>query len=247
MASVAANAQRPAAPVRRGPVGRLLMGLFAFTFWLVMGLFGNIVLECVMVGWLWPQEGPKRSQAMMEAELTYLQHDFQGSLLVEAPAAFATRMALDLRERLYQRTGVETAIAQADRVSRKAEEGQFKNLLQQMIAGTRIYLQAAIIATEVYAIRVAVLILALPIFVLLGLVALVEGLVERDLRRFGGGRERGQVYHLAKRGIAPALTLPWVIYLAWPTTVHPNWVILPFAFLFAAALYVTTSSFKKYL
>jgi integrating conjugative element membrane protein (TIGR03747 family) len=83
-------------------------------------------------------------------------------------------------------------------------------------------------------------------FVVLGLVGLVEGMTERDIRRFSGGRERGQVYHLAKRGIAPALTLPWVIYLAWPTTIHPNLVILPFAFVFALALYVAASSFKKY-
>jgi integrating conjugative element membrane protein (TIGR03747 family) len=228
-------------------VGRLLIGILSFGFWLVMGLIGNIALECVTVGWLWPQEGPKRSQAMLEAELAYLRQDFQGSLLVDDPAAFASRMALDLRKCLYQRTGIEAAIAKADQLSHNADEGPFKQQARQMIAGTRHYVQAAIIATEVYTIRIAVLILAMPIFFVLGLPALVEGLVERDLRRFGGGRERGQVYHLAKRGIAPALTLPWVIYLAWPVSVHPNWVILPFAGLFALALYVTTSSFKKYL
>jgi hypothetical protein len=49
----------------------------------------------------------------------------------------------------------------------------------------------------VYAIRLAVMVSALPVFLLAGLVAVVDGLGQRDLRRFGGGREKGQVYHLA--------------------------------------------------
>jgi len=247
VASTTTNPSTYAAPVRCGPIGRMASGLLAFALWLILGWLGNMALECVLVGWLWPQDGPKRSQTMLEAELGYLQHDFRGSLLVDDPASFATQIARNLRRQLFQQTGIEAAVAQADQLSHQADEGQFKNMIRQMIAGTRSYLQAALIATEVYAIRVAVLILALPIFALLGLVALVEGLVERDLRRFGGGRERGQVYHLAKRGIVPALSFPWVIYLVWPTTVHPNWVILPFAGFFALTLYVSASSFKKYL
>jgi hypothetical protein len=38
-----------------------------------------------------------------------------------------------------------------------------------------------------------------------------------------------------------------VVYLACPVSVHPSLVILPFAVLFAAALAVTVSTFKKYL
>jgi integrating conjugative element membrane protein (TIGR03747 family) len=94
---------------------------------------------------------------------------------------------------------------------------------------------------------VAVLILALPTFGLLGLVGIVDGMVQRDLRRWGGGREHGQVYHLAKRGIEPSLALPWIIYLAWSTMVHPNAAIVPFAVLFAFVLMVSAATFKKYL
>jgi hypothetical protein len=50
-------------------------------------------------------------------------------------------------------------------------------------------------------------------YLLAGLVAVVDGLGQRDLRRFGGGREKGQVYHLARGMVFPAFTLPWILYL----------------------------------
>jgi len=75
------------------------------------------------------------------------------------------------------------------------------------------------------------------------LVALVDGLVQRDLRRWGGGRESSFVYHYAKKEALPLVVLTWVTYLALPLT----FVILPFASLFALTVAVTASTFKKYL
>jgi len=69
---------------------------------------------------------------------------------------------------------------------------------------------------------------AMPIFLLFSLVALVDGLVQRDLRRWGGGRESSFVYHYAKKAALPL-------------------VVLPFATLFALTVAVTASTFKKYL
>jgi len=73
--------------------------------------------------------------------------------------------------------------------------GSFSADAHELSRGFQDYLQAAVAATEVYAIRLAVMVSALPVFLLAGLVAVVDGLGQRDLRRFGGGREKGQVYH----------------------------------------------------
>ena len=43
------------------------------------------------------------------------------------------------------------------------------------------------------------------------------------------------------------LVLTWVIYLALPFSLHLNFVVLPFATLFALSVAVTTSTFKNYL
>jgi len=101
--------------------------------------------------------------------------------------------------------------------------------------------------TQLFAVRLAILTLAMPIFLLFSLVALVDGLVQRDLRRWGGGRESSFVYHYAKKAALPLVVLTWVIYLALPFSLHPSWVILPFATVFALTVAVTASTFKKYL
>ena len=47
--------------------------------------------------------------------------------------------------------------------------------------------------------------------------------------------------------LAVGLIIAWVLYLSLPFSVHPSWVILPFAIGFGLAVTVTASTFKKYL
>lgn len=77
--------------------------------------------------------------------------------------------------------------------------------------------------------------------------ALVDGFVKRDLRRWGGGRESSFVYHWAKRSPMPLLVFSWVIYLALPLNLHATFIVLPFAALFALSVAVTASTLKKNL
>ena len=100
---------------------------------------------------------------------------------------------------------------------------------------------------QVFSIRLVILILATPVFLLFSLIGLVDGLVQRDLRRWGGGRESSFVYHYVKKAAVPLLVMTWVIYLALPFSLHPTFVVLPFAILFALTIAVTASTFKKYL
>ncbi|MDE9488228.1 TIGR03747 family integrating conjugative element membrane protein, partial [Xenorhabdus bovienii] len=96
-------------------------------------------------------------------------------------------------------------------------------------------------------IRLVILLLSVPLFVMVILVALVDGLGRRDLRRYGAGYESSFVYHHAKRGIKPACTIPCVLYLSWPNVVYPMVILLPAALFLGMAVVITTSMFKKYL
>ena len=78
-------------------------------------------------------------------------------------------------------------------------------------------------------------------------VGLIDGLVRRDVRRFGAGRESGFIYHRAKASLMPLAVLPWVTYLALPISVHPLLILLPSAALLGLAVSLTAGSFKKYL
>ncbi|MCW2479903.1 TIGR03747 family integrating conjugative element membrane protein [Candidatus Symbiopectobacterium sp. NZEC135] len=109
------------------------------------------------------------------------------------------------------------------------------------------YLQATLWVALIFFIRVMILFLSLPLFALVVITSIVEGLVRRDLRRYGAGYESSFVYHHAKRFIKPALYGPCMLYLAWPTAVWPNLLLLPAALLIGGVLTVVTATFKKYL
>ena len=51
----------------------------------------------------------------------------------------------------------------------------------------------------------------------------------------------------ANKAASPLVIIAWVLYLALPFSLHPSWVILPFAIGFGLAVTVTASTFKKYL
>ncbi|WP_348260059.1 TIGR03747 family integrating conjugative element membrane protein, partial [Salmonella enterica] len=81
------------------------------------------------------------------------------------------------------------------------------------------YLIAAAYTTLVFLVRLLVLCLTLPLFLMAAFVGLVDGLVRRDIRRFGAGRESGFIYHRARARLIPLAVLPWETYLALPVSV----------------------------
>jgi integrating conjugative element membrane protein (TIGR03747 family) len=92
-----------------------------------------------------------------------------------------------------------------------------------------------------------VLCLTLPLFAATAFVGLIDGLVRRDIRRFGAGRESGFLHHRAKASLMPLAVLPWIAYLALPISVSPLLILLPSAVLLGAAIDIAAGSFKKYL
>ena len=58
-----------------------------------------------------------------------------------------------------------------------------------------------------------VVILTFPAYLAIALMAVVDGLVCRDLRRFGGGLESGFLYHHLKTMIRPMIAIPVFLYL----------------------------------
>ncbi|MDA3922343.1 MAG: TIGR03747 family integrating conjugative element membrane protein [Salinisphaera sp.] len=109
------------------------------------------------------------------------------------------------------------------------------------------YGQAAVDVSLIVLVRVVILILTLPLFGMAAFVGTVDGLVRRDLRRFGAGRESAFVYHHAKRLTGPVFVAGWLIYLSLPFSIYPDAFLVPCAALFGLMLSVTIGSFKKYL
>lgn len=242
----------PAAPAPRGPVESIFYSVLTFALWLIVGLFGNILVEWLCMGLIWPEQGPRHSQQQLEAEIRYLRDDLKGSVFTQNPSRLAVTVATEIHQVVFEDTGLVKAVSAIQQVSAKRspkntkDNNPYQALLRQFGEGARNYMLAGMLATQVYALRLTVLFLSIPVFVLAGLVGAVDGIVQRDVNRWRGGRELGQRYHLAKSMVAPGLTLPWFVYLAWPSTVHPYLIILPFALFVGIVVAVTTATFKKY-
>ncbi len=232
--------------VRQGLIATALTTLAKGLQWLLLALLFSIVTEWVgMVLW-WPQEGPRHSRSMLQAEIAYLDTDFKRSVVTSSPAEFAKAVADKTYTILFEVTQLVDFIAWVSPPPTLDEDG-LRPKLHRLYRPVGEFVIAAMQVTQVFSVRLAVFTLAMPVFVLFSLVALVDGFVKRDLRRWGGGRESSFVYHWAKRSAIPLLVVSWVIYLALPFSLHPTFIVLPFATLFALSVAITASSFKKYL
>lgn len=101
--------------------------------------------------------------------------------------------------------------------------------------------------TLTFLLRLAILLQALPLFALTIVIGLIDGLVRRDLRRFGASHESGFVYHHAKRMISSSLIATGLAWLAVPVFFEPEFVLAPGAVVIGLISSLAFSAFKKYL
>ena len=183
---------------------------------------------------------------MLAQEIEYLDQDFRQSVLTSDPSRFARTIAERSHYFLFELTGVLRLAAWLSRPPVDGETGVRSNLHTTYVPISR-FVTASIQIVQVFSVRLAILCLATPVFLLFSLIGLVDGLVQRDLRRWGGGRESSYLYHYAKNSVWAFMLSAWIFYLALPFSLHPAFIVLPFAILFATSISITASTFKKYL
>lgn len=234
MARDDAPAQR-AEKKRSGLIGTLLKLPFTLMAIVVVSIFCSIMIEWVGIYFDWfSQTGSDHAYQTMVSEMGYLDSQFTRSLLVSAPMEFANRIVDTCYRWLFVKSGI----------AAWAESGSGS---EGWIDVIKTYLQAGMYVTLMTLTRCVILILTSPLFILAALVGFTDGLVSRDLRRFGAGRESAFIYHHAKRMVTPIFLTGWLIYLSLPFSTHPNLFLLPCALLFGLMIAIATSSFKKYL
>ena len=238
--------EHTAPPERQSAIARFFQHVFRTLRWLAFSLLISITLECVSMLLWWPDTGVEHSHDMLRTELAYLDQDLKRSVLSDDPAVFAQTFAARARYLLFELTGFQRLTGWLTRVPSHDATG-LRPRLYRLYQDIAPFVQAAMIIVQLFAVRLAILCLATPVFLLFSLVGLVDGLVRRDLRRWGGGRESSYLYHYAKKSVWRFVLIAWISYLALPISLHPAFILLPFASLFAISISITASTFKKYL
>jgi integrating conjugative element membrane protein (TIGR03747 family) len=237
-------ASPPPTPRRPG----LILGTLELCLQLLGLLFASlifsVVLEFMGILWFWPEQGWHHSHAMWLSELGWLSDHFKSSLLLEEPAQATAKVLQHLNEWVVVRSGWAQSDTQLKLLSHQTSvQGQ----LAQAYVVLQDYLLAALFTAFTFVVRLAVLTLAMPLFLLAVITGAVDGLMRRDLRKFSADRESSFVYHRAKRTLPHLIVSPWLIYLSLPWALNPNWILVPCAALLGCIVAITAATFKKYL
>lgn len=211
---------------------------------LIASLLFSILIEFAGLLLFWGDQGWRHSQAMLNSELGWLSEHFKSSLIIQQPGQTMVQLLDFLNQWLLVKTGF-ADFAQQARVS--SQSNGFWSGINQLYVSIEDFVLAAVYVTFTFVVRLFILVLATPLFLLATLTGFVDGLMRRDLRKFGAGRESSFVYHRAKRAVMPLLIVPWIIYLSLPITLNPMAVFIPCAVLLGAVMTITATTFKKYI
>jgi integrating conjugative element membrane protein, PFL_4697 family len=209
---------------------------------LIASLLFSILIEFTGLLLFWDDQGWRHSQAMLTSELGWLSEHFKASLIIQQPGQTIVQLLDFLNKWMLVKTGF-ADFAQQARVSGLGNG--FWSWINQLYVSIEDFVLAAVYVTFTFVVRLTILVLATPLFLLASLTGFVDGLMRRDLRKFGAGRESSFVYHRAKRAVMPLLIVPWIIYLSLPFSLNPMAIFLPCAVMLSVTTAITAATFKN--
>ena len=209
---------------------------------IVVSLIISISIELIGMYTWWADQGSEHSYEMLRKELSYLQEGyFYRSIL--NPFAYFLPWLDSINAWFAPQYNVLKEFNSEFMVTENfmLNIGSLKTIALDVM-------QATWNISRVFFLRVIVCIYSLSLLFLLVIVAIIDGLVERTLRRYTAGRESAWLFHVNNR-----IARPWVIYfimflyLSAPVSVNPLWFFIPAYSLIGISTYMMGKWFKKYL
>ena len=233
-----ANAQQP--PRKRGLFGLIFLP-FSMVFVVASYLAGSVIVSIVLEwgGMLFGLCDYDHAAHVLEQEFAYLGDNFTMTLLGISAEDAALRVIHFFQDGLVARPPAQMHVSPKELLSVR--------FWQNLTANWPYYRNAVVYVLMVTGIRCVIIVLSSLLFVLVGLVAAIDGLHLRELRKVGGGIEHAGVYHHAKALIPYTVGISPVLYLSWPSSINPNFILLPGMLLFYLAVLIGFSTFKKFI
>jgi hypothetical protein len=218
---------------KRGFVSTVLTLPVAIVMAIFISSLVSFIIEAVgmAAGW-WVEPGVLHSQKMVEQELMYLNDRLEKTILEPFTG-------LTVQQSFQYTVGKLVEFLDYIGIA-KYGSGEY-------YGGPAAYLGAAVNMLILTFIRFLVFIFSLVLYVLFGWVGFSIGLLERDKRRSGGGRESGTIFQLARSVVPVSIVVPMILYLSWPNSIDPVFIMFPAAAVFGVAVAYMTASYKKYV
>jgi len=206
-------------------VGVVKRGLM-LSLLLVLALVVSIVCEWVGLLFFWPEQGTSHSHNMIVNEVSYLQRSTLNNPFISSTDE-----------------SIASSIRFIDQVYGFVAVNVF---LQDKIEWLALGIVSAINITKVFVLRLLVMALSTPTFLVFGLVGFVRGLSAREIRRWGVGRESSGMYGLYIKLLPETFFGLWFVYLSMPFSLNPFYIVGPAAIMFSVLIANTSYRFKKY-
>ena len=221
--------------------------LFAPLKWIfcILMLLLALVLAAWIVDWIfvfrvWP-EGIRRLQAILNEDLARTARMGGGYYDL---TRFALRTANVLYDGIFGITGIH------DMGARFADGGALSipdTIARNTYVANYQAIEVAMLGTQLFGIRLALFIAFWPLLLLAYVPALADGLVQRAIRRAGGGNESATIYHRAKYCQVVLMALLGAVCLLWPGAVDFRGIVLPGAALLVLLARLQWAYYKKHL
>ena len=192
----------------RGGYSGALLAPFRYLAYLTLLLAGLLlaawVIDTFLVFKIWP-EGLQPLEVAIARTATAVEDPYG--------IPFLRAQGLDWATGLYHALFVASAIDQIITADPHALTA-FDQTVQRFFVSMLPALQVAMLATKLYGLRLALWLSAVVPIALCYSVGMIDGLVERSIRRYCGGRESATLYHRAKYAIAGVVGLWLFVYVA---------------------------------
>ena len=212
-----------------------------------MSLLLSIIVEWVGMVFWWQDEGSLHSLNMLNNEINFINEDFTSTTVFNYKPVDLINYAYSTFYDVNNKEGVVNSFLRWVNEPNKGGMGAFEAFFKSTGYNIKEFLLSAFYIILVFTIRLSILVLSLPLFILVTILALVDGFAQRDVRRWENGRESGFRYHYAKALALPSFFIIWILYLSVPFSIHPNFLILPLAIVYGYVIREMVSWFKKYL
>ena len=216
---------------------RRLTGLLWHVKWFAIIALLVLIIDLFCVFVLWSPDGVSQLEQVLHQELELLG-------LPQAKVEFLIGVATSLYDTVFVSTSIDGMMRHAASVS-TSSTGNSTEI--EFVETLRPAIETAMIGLQLFALRLGVLLLIFPFFAIVILGAVSDGFLGWYLRRTGGERESGFIYHRAKRGLAWSIVGLWVVYLLPPVAMDPRYILPPFLLIAGIAIRLQVAFFKKFL
>ena len=236
-------ASRNASFHERGIFGALfapLKWVFGMSLLLLVLVLSAWIIDWIFVFKVWP-DGAATLQRILDGDLGRAVR--LGDSYSDLPR-LAAATANFLYALLFEATGIH---GMGEKFAQASSLSIPDTIVRNAYVANFDVIRVAMIGTQVFGVRLAMLITAVPLFAMVYCAALADGLVQRAIRRASGGRESASLYHRAKHLQVLLVVTIAALGLLVPVAIDPRYIWMSAAIPVAVLARFQWTYYKKHL